>query len=246
LSLSAGVTTSNLNISASSGYRANGEVQEQNTSTLLAGVTVTAFDGASNRYDTVYTDANGHYDLYLPTNTPLVIYAGAAGYPGEFYENAYDPAEAAPLWGMTVYSHVYVPFTLYAAATDSDGDGLADYLEDSVPDGVFNAGDDYSDPIIVDTDADGMDDGDEYIAGTSSQDSSSLFQIVDAEAAAEPAWIAWSSVAGRHYTVKYCSDLMSGSWSNVYSVTASGPQTTYFTENLPGDTGYLRVDVSSE
>jgi hypothetical protein len=245
LAVTAGVTTGNRHISVFSGCMAQGQVQEQTGLTPVAGAAVTAFDIQSNRYDTVYADGTGHYALLLPVNTPLAVYAAAEGFAGEFFQDTYDPLDAQPVDGEAAFNAYYVPFTLHATSSDSDSDGLADYLEDSVPDGAYNPGDDYSDPAVKDTDDDGAEDGAEYIAGTSAQDPSSLFQIVDGELTAEQAWLTWASIAGRHYTVKFSEDLVSGSWSNLYSVTASGPFTSY-TNELPADTGYLRIEVSSD
>jgi hypothetical protein len=237
-------TVSNLNIQVFPGYLVYGDVCDQNGLSGISGATVTAFDASSNRYDSVITDGSGHYaSLFVPTNVGLAFYAGAAGYQGEFYDNVYNPAEATGIQN-SAYDPTSVSFTLYATGTDSDNDGLADYKEDSVPDGVYTAGTDYANYSNPDTDNDGFNDGNEYVAGTNPQNSGSLFEIIGGEVQPSAAILVWSSVAGRQYQVQFRTNLLSGVWDSIYTVTATGITTT-FTNSFPGGREFYRVRVQA-
>lgn len=244
LSLNEGVTYSGLDIQVYSGCMVNGEVLEQNGMTPLDGAVVTVFDSLSNRYDTVYTDDGGHYGFYVPTNLPLVVYATAEGCEGEFYNNTYNPFSAQPVWQIPAFESFYAPFVLYASGDDTDDDGLPDYLEDSTPDGVYNSLSDLSNPNSPNTDGDESGDLEEYIAGTDPQDPESIFQIVGGDITSEGASLVWSSIAGRQYTLQICTNLVNGTWSNLYSVTAVGLETAY-TNSFPDDSAFLRIKVFS-
>ncbi len=244
VSLTNGQTSDGLNIQVFPGYEVYGNVINQTGLTGIAGAGVTAFDINSNRFDSVTTDGSGNYDdLYMPTNVGLVFYAGADGYAGEFYDNVYDPAEATGIM-TSAYSYVSIPFVLYASDLDSDADGLPDFVEDAVPDGGYDPGADYANRGDPDTDDDGTSDGAEYIAGTNPQDSDSFFEIVDGAAVPDGAFFAWSSVLGREYFVQEKTNLVSGIWSNVYSVTATADTTSY-TNDATLDYGFYRVRVSA-
>jgi hypothetical protein len=244
LALNPGWIYSGLNIAMYSGFWLNGQVLEQNGLTLLTGAMVTAFDASSNRYDTAYTDCDGNYGFYAPTNAPLVLYADANGYEGEFFEDTYDPSSARPVWNVPVFDNYYAQFVLYASGDDADGDGLADWLEDSVPDGAYDPGNDFSNPGSPDTDGDETGDLEEYIAGTNPQDPESVFEIIDGGVSQDETFLTWSSVAGRQYTLQICTNLIDGIWSNLYSITAVGSETAY-TNSFSEDSAFLRVEVSA-
>ncbi|MCZ7591298.1 MAG: hypothetical protein M5U15_03705 [Kiritimatiellae bacterium] len=61
----------------------------------------------------------------------------------------------------------------YGTTNDADGDGLADFIEDSNGNGIFDAGIDYSDLFVTDTDGDGLSDAQEYALGTDPQSADS-------------------------------------------------------------------------
>jgi hypothetical protein len=237
------VTRSNLTIQVFPGYELNGHVRDQNGLAGLSGATVTAFDVASNRYDTVYADGSGQFNsFYVPTNVPLAICADVVGYEGEFYDNVYDPFEATGIQ-TSAYNNLNVQFVLHATGADSDDDGLPDSQEDSRPDGIYSNGVDYTDYHNPDTDGDDFDDGDEYGAGTDPQDGDSLFDIVQAQAAESGLFLGWASVSGRQYNVQQCTNLISGVWSNIYTVVASNSTTTVSNSAALKERGFFRVQV---
>ena len=237
-------TVSNLNIQTASGYEIHGSVNDQNSLAGIGGAVITAFDASSNQYDSVTANESGIYwNLYVPANTVLVVYAGAAGYKGEFFSNVYNPADAAGVQDEA-YQQVNVPFVLYASGDDSDSDGLPDSEEDTVPDGMFDSGADYADCNNPDTDADGSGDGAEYTAGTGPQDENSLFEIIGGGVNPSASSLVWSSVAGRQYRVQRSTNLVSGVWSNLYTVTAGGDVTAY-TNTPPVSRAFYRVQVET-
>ena len=239
-----GVTMNNRNIQVAPGYEVHGRVRGQAGLPSIPGAVVTAFDASSNQYDTAVVTGDGWYNsLYVPTNAGLVFYATAPGFEGEFYADAYDSADAINVQ-TSAYNNVDVSFILYADNADSDDDGLADFEEDTVPDGTYNAGTDYSNPADSDTDDDGTSDGAENIAGTNPQDGESIFEIIDGGAVPAGAFFEWSSVQGRDYFVQQSTNLVSGIWSNVYTVTATTDITSCTNQATFGN-GFYRVRVSA-
>ena len=117
---------------------------------------------------------------------------------------------------------------------DLDGDSLADWQE------THELG---SDPALSDTDGDGLDDGEEIIAGTSLTNDASSLEIVAAGMVASGASfvVTWESVTGRLYSVQVCPDFEC-TWSNLYQGSGTGGEQSY-TNVQPGLRGYYRIGV---
>jgi protocatechuate 3,4-dioxygenase beta subunit len=238
------ITTGGLDIQIFPGYQVHGSVLNQAGLTGIAGATVTAYDENLHEYSDTVTDESGNYEgLFVPTNIPLAFFADAEGFEGELNGDIYNPADAIGVQ-TSAYSYVSIPFVLYASDTDRDDDGLADFQEDTIPDGVYNSADDYADRGNSDTDEDGVTDGSEWVAGTNPQSANSFFEIVDGGTALEGAFFVWSSVPGRDYIVQERTNLLSGIWSNIYTVTATADITAY-TNDVTQGRGYYRVRVSA-
>jgi len=240
VSLPPGTTVSNLNIQLIEGFQLSGMVKEQVLDAGVANATITAFDLASNQYSTAFSDSSGWCGMMLPANTPLTFYVDANGFEGEYFNNVYDIADASFLQKLPGENQ-NITFTLHATATDSDGDGLPDFVEDSTPDGNFGP-EDYSDRLLADTDKDGAMDGDEYFAETDPRDANSVFKIIESTPGAAGLVLRWNSVPGRQYWVKISPDLSDGSWSNMATVVATAPETTY-TPPITQQKSYYRVQV---
>jgi outer membrane protein assembly factor BamB len=87
--------------------------------------------------------------------------------------------------------------------------------------------------VDADPDGDGMTNADEYKAGTSPVDGSSLLNITDqVPVSATSFMIEWQSVPGKQYQVQTSTDLVS--WTTVATVTASSGSTTSWTDTSAG------------
>lgn len=93
-----------------------------------------------------------------------------------------------------------VYFLLDLSTYDTDGDGLPDLQEDGNANGQFEAGETH--PLVVDTDADGMTDGEEYQAGTNPNDPASIF-VSDIEylQGSDSITVRWTGMIGHRYSV---------------------------------------------
>jgi Zn-dependent metalloprotease len=124
---------------------------------------------------------------------------------------------------------------MFGVDHDDDSDGLANNAETM----VFN-----SNPLVVDTDNDGMSDGDEVHAGTNPTNSQSLFMI---SSLAQPVNgrcpLTFNSVSGRSYSLRTTTNLIAGAWSSAsYSLTASGAFTS---SRMTATNGTMTVYVAA-
>jgi hypothetical protein len=65
---------------------------------------------------------------------------------------------------------------------------------------------------MCDPDGDGLNNLQEYLAGTAPQDSSNLLRVNSASKTGSDVTISFGSVLGMNYRVEYNSDLVSGPW----------------------------------
>ncbi len=154
-----------------------------------------------------------------------------------FYSDSEVFTNAGP---FIKYDILFAPMTALDTA-DDDSDGLHNSWEESYG----------SNPLMTDSDGDGVDDGQEVRAGTSPVDANSVFLLTGFRAGAgSGAEISWSSVPGKRYQVEYTTDdLCRGpvhhSAGNV--VTASGPQTQVHVPNdLLSGQGQFRVRLMED
>jgi hypothetical protein len=109
---------------------------------------------------------------------------------------------------------------------DSDGDGLPDWWEDQY------GFDKYSDlDAEEDADGDGMNNRQEFLAGTDPRDPDSRFEIFEWRVEnGTDLILEWSSVPGRSYRVQHSADLIS--WEDASMPVVAGGSSVQFTDAL--------------
>jgi len=120
------------------------------------------------------------------------------------------------------------------ASGDGDGDGLVNSNE-------FAMG---GDPTAADTDLDGMDDGDEAIAGTLLYSGSDVFEVANVDATPSgDARVWWPTKTGRSYQLQMRTSLMTGSWTDVgarHNATSNGQ---FYVDETYETNAFFRVRV---
>ncbi|MBA4387012.1 MAG: hypothetical protein C0404_03465 [Verrucomicrobia bacterium] len=160
-----GSTVSNINFQLTKRYLVNGLVCQSDGVTPVAGGVVDATDLGGNSHGQASADGSGWYSLYLPVQVPLYLRSSAPGYKGEYYSNSCTTAEATTLRYAGLSSN-RLDFALYSTAQDSDVDGVPDWQEDTMPDGIYNPAQDWASYTNADTDGDLVTDDVELAGGT--------------------------------------------------------------------------------
>jgi hypothetical protein len=102
--------------------------------------------------------------------------------------------------------------------SDADGDGLPDAWEIQ----YFGAINDPRSTPGADPDGDGLTNAEEYLAGTSPINASSLLKIESAVVAGGTTTLQFNAVSGKTYSVLYQVDLGTGAWFKLKDVPAQG------------------------
>ena len=127
-------------------------------------------------------------------------------------------------------------FSVRIGALDTDHDGLDDEWEVAYFGNLSQDG-------SSDSDQDGLNAGDEFLAGTDPTNNNSVLSVLAiADLLANSMTVMWSSVAGRTYDVQYIDEL-GDPWSTLYEgVIADGPSRSVV-DHLPPHTTrrYYRV-----
>ncbi len=144
-------------------------------------------------------------------------------------------------------------------AVDTDGDSFADLYEltyfgdldetaggDPDGDGLSNTNDiaQGGNPALADSDSDGMDDGDEVIAGTGLDDDEDVFEVANTEI--EPlgnARVWWNAKTGRSYQLQTRIDLMSGDWEDAGAQFDAITNGSYHADDAYDTNAFFRLKV---
>lgn len=96
------------------------------------------------------------------------------------------------------------------------------------------------DAVELDSDADGMSDGDESVAGTDPFDSASLFSLT-----LEGSTLSWPSVPNRFYSLEKCTNLIGGNWALVDQYSTTFPKNSVAL-SITDSTAFYRVIVEKD
>jgi hypothetical protein len=130
-------------------------------------------------------------------------------------------------------------------ATDQDTDGMPDAWEQQIVDA--NLGDSITSIADVlpgdDYDGDGLNNMEEFIAGTLPTDSGSVFAISTTAAAGSQYVLRWYSVSGKHYSVHKSTNLMSGFDALASGIVGEAPINSYTDTVTNASTIYYMIGV---
>ncbi len=127
-----------------------------------------------------------------------------------------------------------------AANPDANGNGLPDAWETAYFGGTNNP----LGAMGYDYDLDGMNNGDEFRAGTDPTNALSVLKFVAVDnAATSDLVLRWSGVTGKTYRVLYTTNLMSGTWAtNPIAIPGVAPLNTY-TVRVDKVTGFWKIGL---
>lgn len=210
LSLSLDHSVSGVDFDLSAGFRIQGTVTDESGS-LVQFPWISVQDHLGRGLNSRSSETDGWYSIYAPTGTPVYVSASGMGVEWEIYCDSRDLDNAEPLFGETGDT-VTANFVLFQSSTDSDGDDIPDYQEESIPDGIYQQGADYSDLHLLDTDQDGLNDGEEKLCRTNPADRSDYLYIANSASTPEGMRVQWMSASGVQYFIECCPDLFVGEW----------------------------------
>jgi hypothetical protein len=159
------------------------------------------------------------------TTVPLVLGAN------QFEFLAYD------FNGMLLASnHLTITSTAAGGAPDADGDGLPDAWELA-----HGLNPDFAD-ATADADGDGVSNLAEYLSGTDPRNPASLLKIEAIASSQQGAWLRFTAVAGRSYTVQSCGSLSWPAWTKLADVpAAAGDREVELTDAPAGAPRFYRL-----
>ena len=233
---------SGIDFDLSPGFRIQGSVCTQNNEPV-SDPHIYVCDIHGNSLNSTTGTDNGIYAVYAPTGTPVTVTASGSNCQPEYYCDSFS-LNLAQTFNGTAGDTVTADFILFTRTSDQDGDGLMDYEEDSVPDGVFTPGVDYSNLIDKDTDHDGQNDNAEKLCKTDPSNPLDYLYIRNFSGAHESVHFTWLAESGVQYQVERCSDLVTGQWVPVSDLfTGEGILKQFTDSSLTSESAYYRIRV---
>lgn len=175
------------------------------------------------------TGTGSVYSISAPAGSYTVSFSEYAG-----YDTPSSLSSALDVGGNMIFPGVYTK--QIGGAGDQDGDGIPDSWESQYFTGATGA-----DPY-VDSDGDGYDNLNEYIAGTNPTNRQSCFKVQLTDQTEQGFTVSWTAVEGRVYDV-----LWTPSLGQKFAVLRAGlpyPQSSYVdNRNDAGSTGFYKIVV---
>jgi alpha-glucosidase len=131
------------------------------------------------------------------------------------------------------FNDTNLAYTVQSLSGDSVGDGIPDswraqYFPNQPTNNVSGTMTNALSCATCDPDGDGMNNLQEYLAGTDPTNSASVFHVTAVQPSGPDYLVSFTSVTGKVYDVESCTDLVSGAWSVV-------------TNSLAGNNGILQI-----
>lgn len=232
----------NVNFSLAAGVQIHGVVTDEEGA-RLSNPSITLYDDAAQYINYAMGSLDGTYSVYAPVGMSVTLAAYSSGARFELFSNAWNFADITFLTGTTG-DVLTADFVLFRTDADRDEDGLPDYQEETVPDGIYTPGVDYSDLNTPDTDHDGVNDWAEKMCGTSPLDSSDYLYISDARMTTNGVEFSWTTQNLVRYQVERCTDLSSAEWTPLPGIFDGNGSDVNFLDSSEGfDHAYYRVRV---
>ncbi len=241
-SFSLGDSVTNINFDLSVGFWIQGSVADEDGAAIIS-PSVNLYNSSAQHVSHENGGINGYYSICAPTGELVYISASGPSVQWEYYSNSWTYAGATAFSGETG-DVVTADFVLFRSDTDRDGDGLPDYQEEAVPDGIYQPGVDHSNLSVGDTDQDGVNDYHEKICKTDPVNRSDYLYISDSIVTPSGILLRWPSVDQVAYYVERCSDLSINEWEEISELINGDGSVLQFTDSsLSGAKAFYRIRV---
>ncbi|MEI7850474.1 MAG: hypothetical protein WCH86_01425 [Kiritimatiellales bacterium] len=242
LSVALDVSAVGIDFDLSVGFRIQGTVKDE-SGCVVQTPYVSVQDSFGRSLNSAQGETNGWYSIYAPTGELVFVSAWGMDVEWELYRDSKDLDNAEPLSGG-VGDTVIANFILFRSDTDSDGDGIPDYQEERVPDGIYQQGVDYSDLNAPDTDHDGFNDWQEKQCKTDPANEADYLRIADSVMIPDGMILRWMSVPGVQYFVERCTDLSVDEWEEIAGpINGDGTLIQFVAPVASKDRAFYRVCV---
>ncbi len=241
-SLSLDGSETNVNFDLSVGFRIQGTVNTEEGNAVRSH-SISVYGSSARRANQVSGNTDGSYSIYAPTGELVRVSASGFSVRHEYYSNSWTYAGATAFSGETG-DVVTANFVLFRSDADRDGDGLPDYQEEAVPDGIYQPGVDPSNLNVGDTDQDGVNDYHEKICKTDPANRSDYLYISDSIVSPDEILLRWPSVDQVAYCVERCSNLLTHEWEEISELINGDGSVLQFTDRSAlGIQAFYRIRV---